>query len=112
MTGHQIVWMRPAGQPANPREPIAQMRIIVPVDADLIIEKEIADERQIGDRESLGHDEATAVEMRIQYAPCGFRTLAKFLHDGPIRLGHERSQKSIRRGVTRQLVIIVEEPSQ
>src|SRR4051794_31081504 len=69
MARHQIVRMRPPRQCANPREPIAHMRIIVPIDADLVIEVQIADERDVGNCQAVSDDKAAVFEMRVQHTP-------------------------------------------
>ena len=69
MTRHQIVRMRPARHRTNSREPIADLRVIVPIDADLVVEVEIADEGNVGDREAITDDETPVFEMMSLYWP-------------------------------------------
>ena len=47
--GHQRVRMHPARLPAQPGEPVADVRMIVPVDADLVGPEQVARKRQVGD---------------------------------------------------------------
>src|SRR5581483_7242506 len=112
MAGHELVRMHPSGLAADAREPVADVRIVVPVDADLVFEEEIPAHRKIGDGEAVRHHKLATAKMRIHHAPGGFGTRAQELEHRGIRAGLPGAEEPVCCGVARELVIVVEDPAQ
>jgi len=62
MPRHQIVGMDPSGFVPDPGKPIAHRRKGAPVGAELVVEVEIADERDVGDRQPFADDVISALK--------------------------------------------------
>ena len=69
MPRHQVVRVCPTRLASDSLEPVADRRIHVPVDADLIVEEQVSAQRKIGDRDAIANDVAPSVEMRAEDAP-------------------------------------------
>src|SRR5512132_2676862 len=85
MPGHQRVRMNPTGLVTKARDPVADMRVLIPVDADFLGPEHVTAQRQIGDRQPIGNDVAPRMEVGIEDAPRRFCPRAEFGEHGMMR---------------------------
>src|SRR4029079_11546130 len=65
--GHEVVRMAPARLRLDPAEPRIDVRMRgAPVDTDLVVEEEIAAQRDVGDGQALADHEGASFQVRVE----------------------------------------------
>src|SRR5258705_5471861 len=99
MARQQLVWMLPTRDRLDACEPALEVRIDGPVDADLVVEEQVAAHGNVGDGQAVADDKSASGEVRIENGPGRFGALAEFRHDVGIGVLRERAHEAVRRRV-------------